>query len=330
MRLRYSFAVFLLLLVSGLGWWANFVFIATPVSSHRMRSFFVFSSEEPQRPDLVQGQILKRDLFEFLDRLVTYELYYRSLYGRFTKMVSRVGVSIPQKISKHYEIQVIEATSDRLLIRAFSEADHGVVEQVSINENYEVEANFNLPSPRTEYLRVQAMKQLRQLRSALQWQDLEERGVFKGYFKYEVRKDSENRKVAFAIGLRPPVAGLQLEFGPNQGDDWVYAEDLALIFDNFFDPSIVSAPAQGTQGDVMSSEERERLAQKIFYGEMGRYAKTLSELSKIANFHFDETKNVSEHSSDKKNQETDRQISSQKKPLEVEPIEVPNRSKAAR
>lgn len=330
MRLRYSFAVFLLLLVSGLGWWAHFVLKPSSNASNQMRSFYAFSFDEPKRADTVKSEILKRDLLEFLDRLVSYELYYRSLYGRFTKMVSRVGMSIPQRISKDYEIQVIEATNDRLLIRAFSEADHGVVEQVSINQNYEVEANFSLPAPRIEYLRVHAMKHLRQLRSSLPGQSLEELGIFKGYFKYEVRKDSENRKVAFAIGLRPPVAGAQLEFGLSQGDDWVYAEDLAIILENFFDRSIVSPPGQEFQSDVMSSEERERLAQKIFYGEMGRYAKTLSELSKIANFHFDETKNVPEPSSDKKNQETDRQISSEKKPLEVEPIQSPIQSKGAR
>lgn len=330
MRQRYSFIIFIFLFITVLGWWGGSI-PGSSSSSHLLGAILI----KPSKEDLVRNQItppdqgldlelssesLRRELLEALDRLVTYELYYRSVYGRFTKMISRVGLKIPLRLTQAYQMQVVEANTDQLLISAYTESDGEKVEQISIDQNYEVRANFKFPMPRPEYLRVQALKHLRQLRDLNEGQSIDERGIFKGYFRFDVRKDSEGRRVAFAVGVRPPVVGMQLEQGSMQGNSHVQIEDPQLDSSDFTEMENLLAIGQGTGADVMSSDEVERLAQKIFYGEMGRYARTLTELSRIANFHFVQNEKEQKLNSDKKNQETDRHISSVRNPLEIEPI----------
>lgn len=308
MRQKCFFIIFIILSIAAIGWWGKCVPGAS--SSEEFSRSQVTHTEQGLDIEL-SNESLRRELLEVLDRLVTYERYYRSIYGRFTKMVSRVGLTIPLRLTQAYQIQVIEATTDQLLISAFTESGNEKLEQVSIDQNYEVRANFKIPMPRADYLRVQAIKHLRQLRDLNIGQKIEERGIFKGYFRFEVRKDSENRRVAFAVGVRPPVVGMQLEQGPMQGNDHVQVMDPQLDSSDFAEMENLLAIGQGTGVDVMSPDEVERLAQQIFYGEMGRYARTLTELSRIANFHF---------AQNKKDQETDRHISSVRNPLEIEPI----------
>lgn len=318
MKNNFSFAILMVLLLGGLGWWGRMV--EGPGAWARA------SSSEQGRS--VES---KRKVLEVLDQLVTYELYYRSVYGRFTKIVSRLGLSIPHDVSKSFEINVAEVSDDRLVVTAFSEINGRTMDEISIDQDYQVHSNFKIPLPRPDYLRAQAIRHLRFLRNADSKKGGSERGIFKDYFKYDVRNDSEGHRVAFAVGIRPPVVGLQMEYGASQVvEEMAKAEDdpvppLALDLNDLVaheGNSLMypgSRTGQISAEDVMSPYEEAHLAQTIFHGEMGREARNLTELSRISHFEF--KKRV-----DKKNQEAARQLSGFVGGLVIEPIQTEEHS----
>lgn len=334
---RYSLIVLFVFLIAGLAWWGRYVPGSVATSSEFLGA--TLNESLTVRTDPMHGlgsqtevidtgkDALRRELLEALDRLITYELYYRSIYGRFTKLMSRVGMTLPQRVSQVYQIQIVEATADRLRIAAFSDAERGKPEYVTVDQDFKIQANFKIPLARVEYLRFQAMKHLRQLSHTQLGQSIEEQGLFKGYFRFEVRPDSEGQKVAFAVGIRQPVVGVRLQYGLTSQSHWEQSEDPHLDLVEFPDFHRPSQLGQDESGDVLSSEEEVRLAQKIFYGEIGRYAKTMSELSKIVTFQFEPTLGSQTLTLDKKNQETDRHLSSVAKPLEIEAIPSKKESK---
>ena len=323
MKQRLIFVTSLFVLTSALGWWAQSI---QGVSTSNSFALEMTSDKDSlaQSSRGIQDASLRRDLLEVLDHLVAYELYYRSVYGRFTKILNRVGVTIPHSVAQAYEIHVMEASADHLLVTAFSEVEGRIVDQLSMNQNYDVHANFKLPLPRSDYLRSHATKHLRLLRETTAASGVEEQGVYKDYFRYEVRSDSQDRRVAFAVGIRPPVVGMQLEYGPTQAADFANNEDpnlpLGLDLADLPEAGAVASLGQGAGSDVMTTGEEAQLAQKIYRGEVGRYAKTLSELSKIANFQFSASTEIAKKK-DKNDQEADRQISSFSGDLEIEPID---------
>jgi hypothetical protein len=160
-------------------------------------------------------------------------------------------------------------------------------------------------------------------------QAYEEQGIFKGYFHYSVRPGSRDNKVAIAVGVRPPVVGMQLELNDkshNQIDldlenflasDRMQSEStpdqlslgrlspVGIHPLNSADPSPVVPLESGFDvGSTVSSEsqtgqkveenrdieQQTHLAQQIFKGEIGRYAKSWAELSQIAHFRSNENK----------------------------------------
>jgi hypothetical protein len=286
-----------------------------------------------ERPAEVSQQAA---LIETLDRLVAYEHYYRSVYGHFTKLVTRLGYPIPKELSELYDVHVSEASRERLVITAFSEvagAGGGTQDLVSIDQDYELHASFALPAPRAEYLKSLAFKRLRAMRDAQGGASPEEQGVFKGFFRFEQRLDSRDRRVAFAVGVKAPVVGAQLELGP---DDQEIAEDA-----NSEQGKATLATGQKPVTNVMSTLEEAYLAQRICHGELGRYAKNWSELSQIASFRFEdkakfgeagqvpfgddagsvlEIDAASNSETDKNNQASVRSPSSEIEPLEIEEI----------
>jgi hypothetical protein len=322
MKQNFSFAVLIVLLLSGLGWWGKGIEGAT--SSVKSSASAVSLPASGVADVQSNSSNSQREVLEALDHLVSYELYYRSVYGRFTKILSRVGFVIPRELAQLYEIRVSEATEDRLLVTAFSEVGGRLLDQVSINQDFEVRANFRIPAPRLEFLRARAMKHLRVLRDALPGQIVSEKGVFKDYFRYEVRTDANEHKVAFAVGIRPPVIGLQLEYGSSQNATVAQNSEL----EDFMLPSLdaqdldtgavnAAMTGQRSAGNVMTPGEEAYLAQKIFQGEMGRHAKTLTELSRIVNFQFKDKKNQLLNS-DELNQEAERQPAGN---LVIEPVD---------
>jgi hypothetical protein len=274
----------------------------------------------------------RAELIETLDRLVAYEHYYHSVYGHYTKLVSRLGLPISKELSELYDIRVSEAFQERLVITAFSEVAGRTQDLVSIDQEYAVHASFALPAPRSDYLKSLAFKQLRILRDSPTEPDLVEQGVFKGFFHFEQKLDSEGRKVALAVGVKAPVTGIQLEL--RAGEEKVAELEI---------PSATKSPATGEKpvSNVMSTLEEAYLAQRIFHGELGRYAKNWSELSKIASFRFEdkakfgqagqvpfgddagsvmEIDAASDNESDRNNQTSVRSPSSDIEPIEIEEI----------
>ena len=203
---------------------------------------------------------------------------------------------------------------------------------VSIDQDYEIHASFALPAPRPDYLKSLAFKQLRSLRDAPVGQDFGEQGVYKGFFRFEQKLDLQGHKDAFAVGIKPPVVGIQLEL---RAEDQEVAEQ--------GNPNSTESVGTGQKPvtNVMSTLEEAYLAQKIFHGELGRYAKNWSELSKIATFRFEdkakfgqagqvpfgddagsvlEIDAASNSELDRNNQASARSPSSDIEPLEIEEI----------
>ena len=118
--------------------------------------------------------------------------------------------------------------------------------------------------------------------------------VFKGFFKYLVKSDSKNEPVVLAQGLRPPVEGVRIEL-----------ESSSTVDQNL--PQF-AAPRTGQHlsETVNSVDDEAYLAQMIFRGEMGRYARSWTELSQITHFRFPIHRNISSRPRDL--------------PLEIEPI----------
>lgn len=312
---RLSYPIVLGVLLSTLGWWAQ----AIQSPQERPQDSGLKSSASSLSSDQTLRQ---RELVETLDHLVAYEHYYRSVYGHFTKLLNRIGCQIPKRVMKNYEIRVAEASSEKLVITAFSEIDGKTADLISIDQEFEVHANFALPLPRPEHLRARAIKHLRLLREAPAFQTVEEQGVYRNYFKFEVRTDSKDRKVAFAVGIRPPVRGVQIE---SVGMDLSEAKrvgesrppQISDLTEDMVVKDTVKVPA--------ASPEEANLAQRIFYGEMGRYAKSASELARIAYFEGEESSQSIEFepSSPEKpalGAGAKRNVSSVESDLEIEPI----------
>lgn len=272
---QYSFILILVCWITGLGWWANRVESASEPST-------IAQLPETWRENEAGATSDRRiEVIELLDRIVAYEHYYRSVYGHFTQILNRVGMSVPASVSSQYAVTVVEAAGDRLLVTAVSELGGKVADQISIDQDFRLRANFSLPPPRPDYLKALALKQLRQLRDAPEGRTPVETGVFRDYFRYDVRNDANSRRVAFAVGVRPPVVGLQLELAPGAG---------GLLESSSIEATLAleeNRTGQKSRGDIQHALEQAYLAQQIFRGEMGRYARSWGELSQIADFRFE-------------------------------------------
>src|SRR6185437_4189939 len=144
------------------------------------------------------------------------------------------------------------------------------------------QANFTIPVPQPEYLRAQAYKQLRWMVASSGDRSItppDELGVFHGYFHYELRHDSQGHSVPFALGLKPPVSGMELEYDTTQE----MAGTVPQTGENLRAPN---------PDDLQGTLEDAYLAQRIFRGEYGRYARSWSELSHIASFKFSDRASV--------------------------------------
>jgi hypothetical protein len=273
---RYSFFFLFFLSLAGLTWWGQRVEDTRPEAKLERNTI----------PQIEIASSKRLQLLEVLDRIVTYEHYYHSVYGHFTKLLSRLGVTISHDIADLFEIRVVEASSDKFLVTASSEINGKTIDMVSVDHDYRVQATFSMHQPRVEYVRAKAYRYLREIYLAPQGQVAEEPGVFRGFFRFQVN-EAEGLKTAIAVGIRPPVSGMQLEYGGKSQNKISDELDPAIEEITEFE-----APSTGQSKNVgnvvMNTIEEVHLAQKIFHGEMGRYAKNWSELSKITSFPFTE------------------------------------------
>ncbi len=287
---RYLFIGLVLSTLLAAGWWSRALHPDSETAAvgavGRGGSLPVLSSSEK-----------RRELLEFLDRVVAYEHYYRSVYGHFTQILSRVGVSVPAGLAEVYDVRIAEASNDLLRVTAVSEIDGRITDMVSVDQAYGVRANFTLPPPRSEYLRARALRHLRRLRETAPGQTPDETTVFRGYFRFEVRDDGQGMRAAFAVGTRPPVVGLQMEYtGSSEGAKAGGSEASAPVAgEGEWGGEWGDEPgwAESTVGQKSAPDRPTNtlqdayLAQKIFRGEFGRYAKSWGELSRIAAFRFE-------------------------------------------
>jgi len=226
------------------------------------------------------GQNSRRiELLEVLDRVVTYEHYYHSVYGHFTKTLGKIGYKLPREVTDFYDVRIGEAGADQLLVTAFYELNGKLTEIISVNQDYQVHSSIDLPSPSAEYLKAQAYKHLRMLKELPKGQVMTEQGIFKGYFQYSFQEDSNNQRVVFAEGIRFPVQGVRLDSFEGANESLKEGELLGSA----------SGGQMGQLDNLNESNlaEETYLAQKIFLGETGRYAKNWTELSKIVHFRFE-------------------------------------------
>ncbi|HAR41462.1 MAG TPA: hypothetical protein DCS07_02330 [Bdellovibrionales bacterium] len=151
---------------------------------------------------------MKIELIEALDQLVSAQHEFKKSHGHFTKLLNRVGYVIPATVADSIALNVQESGS-RLLITATSEEKGEVHDQLTIDQDFKLHANFPLPAPRSEYLRNQAFRHMEKIKKSSR---LEQRlqSVFQGYFRFEILDDSQQAKV-LAKGIRPPVSGMLLE-----------------------------------------------------------------------------------------------------------------------
>jgi len=126
---RYSFILIFFCWITGLGWWAK-----------KVES----SPKPPETQAAAPRGDYRLDAIEVLDRIVAYEHYYRSVYGHFTHFLNRVGVLIPSGVSSTFEIRVVEAVGDRLLVTAVSEVGGKTADQISIDQDYQIRSNSRL------------------------------------------------------------------------------------------------------------------------------------------------------------------------------------------
>lgn len=181
-----------------------------------------FSANAATQPVLARRALQaaqRAELVEVLDRVVAGEHEFQAVYGRFTRVIGQTGVSIPLSLVRAYEIVVTEATSDRLRVNALSEWNGQTEDVATIDQDFSLHASFVPSSPRPEYLKVVALRNLRahrdpvtgELPAADPSMVLPADGeltLFQGYFDYF------GGPHPVAIGKRAPVLGIRVDEDP--------------------------------------------------------------------------------------------------------------------
>jgi hypothetical protein len=248
---KYSFFCVFALLLTGLHWWSLHVNVSTEIGVQIETSSA--GQEEISQTDL------RRELIESLDRLVILENYYHSIYGHYTQVLNHAGFSLSSRLARHYEIRVVAAAKNQFQASAFAEEHGKLTDRVWVDQLFRVTANFPIPAPSAEYLKFRAAQHLKTLRDLEPPRLIPEHGIYTGYFRYEIRRDSGDRPVAVAIGVLSPVVGIQLE----------------------------SEPQKTILGE--SREAKDSVALLNLSGEVGNYAKEWSRLAEVADQQYRES-----------------------------------------
>ena len=232
---KYSSAVVFAGLMGGLALWSDHLQISVSPQNTHFKAAEAYASQPSPR----------QELLEVLDQLVTAERRYHSTYGRYTKLMHKLGYAVPRELSDRYGINVLDAEEDRLLVVAFSEEKGVNSDFASIDHDYMLRTNFELPTPRVEYLRFAAVDHMNVIREAKRGHSVREAGVYQGYFRYDVRKDTAI-PVIVAVGTKPPVMGMELEVGLFGPKDGVEPDQVLSNFIQRFPKKFAGAQAQVT------------------------------------------------------------------------------------
>lgn len=204
----------------------------------------------------------------------------RAENARYTKSLGRVP-DVFGALTHYYRIEVARATQNQLLVvavgegrrNAVAEASALVGDRVAIDERFQVRTNFPLPHPPRDYLHTVARMVMNRIfanqfrmpkRSELElWE-----GVFKGYFRYEVKPVSNGGRTIVAVGLGAPVQDDIIEMQPGANVyEWVYNHRKSSWIEN----------------EIYGNLEKIYLAERIYQDHVGSYSPTLKGLLPIWN-----------------------------------------------
>lgn len=199
---HYSFLPVVSFLLIGLAW-----------LSSGIQSFSNIGPREKWKlnSDLKIQATYRRALIESMDRAVVLEHYYHSVHGKFADSLKKAGYELPSVIQRNFSVKVLDATEDKLQITCFALRDGKEEEVASIDQDFNLNAKFEVPPPSVDYLKQHALTQLYWIKAALPQQIPTEQGVFKGYFNYSEGLDGKGRFL-IATGIRPPVLGVRIEY----------------------------------------------------------------------------------------------------------------------
>ncbi|MEW6057772.1 MAG: hypothetical protein AB1540_14265 [Bdellovibrionota bacterium] len=178
---------------------------------------------------------LRLQLLMGLDLLVRAEHALHHHSYTFTKSLGRVP-DVLGSITSYYRTEIVRATRDSFVVVATGEGPRSSIvdtssvlgDRLAIDEKFNVRSNFQLPEPSRDYLHTLAQTVMNQIarnqfqipeKATLnQWE-----GVFKNYFRYEVRSTSKGDRAVSAVGVRAPVKDDVVEVEPHANlFQWVY------------------------------------------------------------------------------------------------------------
>jgi hypothetical protein len=267
---KNSFFCVFALLLTGLQWWSSHVDGIAQRSLQLENALGNHSkseearSQEERAAEGVRSE-LRRELLEALDRLVYLENDYHSVFGYYTQVLNHAGFSVSARLARHYEIRVEAVSKSHFQVSAFSEEQGKIQDRVWVDQLFRVTSNFPMPSPSAEYLKLRASQRVKWLVNQDPDHLPAEKGIFTGYFRYEIRKDSDNRPVAVAVGIRSPVLGVELEARPQSG---MLGESRDL--------------GQFVAGQFLAQQGPETAFWQNLSGKVGQTAKDWSELAHFA------------------------------------------------
>lgn len=200
-------------LLAGLAWWSSYqghsIAEVQPFSAEDQLVYRDPSSEgnETEESTLEKQRL---DLLEALDHLAREEHAYHDRKGRYSYVLLHKALPTLGSLAPYYEVRITEASEDRFIVSAFSEDNGRMKDAVTVDQNFNVRANFPIPMPRFEYLGKQVLRNLLRYKDFPSQLLISEQTLFKGFFKYGVKTDPKVGKSVVAVGQLPPVEGLKL------------------------------------------------------------------------------------------------------------------------
>ncbi len=235
MSRRYFFFVIFALLTSSLSWWEGALKGLRNGSGDGLA-------------------VQRREIVEFLDRVVAWENSYRSVSGKFSASWEESGVILPRTLREAYQLDVLAASATEFKLAAIARNPRPEPgDRIEVDQAYRVNATFAIPAPRPEYLRSAMSRHLAVVRAAAPGPLPEPVGIYRDYFRVDARSvPGSARKAALAIGVRPPVLGLQVELAGETGQR--------------------AALDAGDQGGALVSGPRRGAAPEALLGDLARIA----------------------------------------------------------
>lgn len=127
---RYVSILSLATLLICLIWWADKHSIK--LAQHNT---LLSTSPTPQRNEVI----------ETLQKFAHAEHQFKNTHGHFTRIPSKLDLTLSTRLTERYAIFIQEASVDKFLISAISEKNGETDEFVSINQDFQLQANFSIP-----------------------------------------------------------------------------------------------------------------------------------------------------------------------------------------